>query len=271
MRRKDTWLVKIAKWVENYWAQFLTAFGSLGLALSGIMPGVQTKGWDWLRSEPYGLIFLASSLMTLVGGVMTWHQTPGIPALQDKVARLEDELEHSRKGFYELLDYELQLLFESNGLTSTDRISIYKHEGHVFTMLGRYSSNPEYQKTGRGIYPDSEGCIGKAWREGKAFLGELPKPGTRLFYSVLEKEWNIIQEVADSLRMPSRCYAAFGINDSKGRRIAVIVFESTQPNGIKNAAIEKALQDGEERRLNLFLEKMHSIEPASTYALEQGF
>lgn len=272
MNRKKSLLLKLAVWFEDYWTQILITTGSVGLALAGILPGLQGSSWSWLWSKPYGYLFMISVLLTVGGGIASWQQAPGIQTLKEKVAKQEDALVRAHNGYYELLEYELQILFEILQFTSNERISVYKHEGQTFTMLGRYSSNPVSCQTGRGIYPDDQGCIGVAWRDGKAFVDDLPSPGQQKYFSRLEKEWNINKDVANNLRMKSQSYAAYAIQSyNNGRRIAVIVFESINPGTINDDELQKILKYGESRRIALFLERMNGLEPASTYALEKGY
>lgn len=273
MAQRDSLLIKFARFWDDYNDKALTMAGSLAFALAGILPGVKEAGWAWLWSEVYGRIFIFAAICTTCGVIANLRYSKKLGdyhQLHEKVQALEDQLADAKGGYFYLLEHQLQILFAQIGLNNNDRISVYSHEEQAFIMLGRYSPNPEYKKPGRGIYPDDQGCIGEAWRQGKAIISNIPTPGTKSYYREMLR-WNITESVADSLRMKSQCYVGYAIHNNHRDRIAVIVFESTASCGLNDKEINSKLLEGGEEMIALFLEKMHSLEPTPTFALDRGF
>jgi hypothetical protein len=140
-------------------------------------------------------------------------------------------------------------------------------------MLGRYSKNPVFNQPGRTIYPQHQGCIGVAWRDGHACVSDLPDPTTALdeYCSRQVNDWHLDQETARGLEMKSRSYAAYAIEDLRGLgTVAVIVFESTRTNVLNCEGLRATVQGPEIRRLVRFLETQPVL-PNPTYALREGY
>jgi hypothetical protein len=71
-------------------------------------------------------------------------------------------------------------------------------------------------------------------------------------------------------KMRSRSYAAFAITDAaSGKRIAVVVFESTRPDSLQR--LQQSFSALERRGLAHFIERMSTEEPTPTYAQEEGY
>ena len=70
--------------------------------------------------------------------------------------------------YFDIWRVKLAHIAKTLGFGDQERVSIYKysHEHGVFYMLGRYSEGPDFVRRGRGVYPDNEGCIGRAWQGG---------------------------------------------------------------------------------------------------------
>lgn len=83
-------------------------------------------------------------------------------------------LEEEELDYRQHFAHELKItLNDTWGHGDTERISVYRHEGSSFSMIGRYSENPEYTEPGRSIYPADQGVIGLAWTKGEA-VADLP-------------------------------------------------------------------------------------------------
>jgi len=246
------------------------------------------RHWRWFYSTTLGLTFSIAVFLGIIGSVATWRRTPKISKLEERIAELEenlvqqqseyfDLLAQQRTGYYKLLTDQLSVLARSIRFGDSERISVYKHDGKAFAMLGRYSLNPEYRKPGRVFYPDNEGCIGAAWgsmKDSRCFVDDLPNSNTnpREYQERLTNEWGIAKDTVQRLRMKSRTYAAFPILDSTDtKRVAVIVFESTRRKAFSYNELRNVLAGGEERRISNFMERMQPQEPAFTYASNQGY
>jgi hypothetical protein len=191
--------------------------------------------------------------------------------LKRQVAELEDRVDQRTLDYYETFNRQLATLSDKLGLTDDERVSVYKHDGKAFIMLGRCAANPRFLKAGRKVYPEDEGCISIAWEHGEAFLDGLPDPDANLdAYAEAQKKARIKKGTARMFKMRSRSYAAFAITDAaSGKRIAVVVFESTRPDSLQR--LQQSFSALERRGLAHFIERMSTEEPTPTYAQEEGY
>jgi hypothetical protein len=243
-------------------------------------------GFEQGNSLTWWLILLLSVIFILAGNGVSWWQAPGIKALRERVADLEDTLQRTQQdyldlarqteqNYFELFKHQLSLLANTElHFADTERISVYKHDGEAFVMLGRYSKNPDYDKRGRGLYPDDEGVIGHAWHHGEAADDDLPDfvvvPDDYLEYT--RNHWGITEEITRNFTMKSRTYAAFALEHPvRLERVAVVVFESTKVGKLTVDTLRRALETTEGKRIYQFLDMMQSIEPTPSYARSEGF
>lgn len=274
-----TWIVNLAVWLHDHWPRLASLAGSIGFASVGVWFSV--KGKD--ASVYAWLTFALSVCSFFVGEVVGWKRATRISSLENAFRQseetrrgLEQILEQSSQDYFDLLREQLSILandvFE---FSDRERISVYKHDGVSFVMLGRYSKNPKYNKKGRAIYPDNEGCIAKAWNEGLAVIENLPDPSIDLStYSRDQKQdWRLPIQVSKAFNMKSRSYVALALDDLVERkRIAVAVFESIAPTGaLDSAKINDLIRSHEGKRIAQFLERMTSLEPSPTFAREKGY
>lgn len=262
--------VKIALWLEDNWAQLLTNVGTLFLAISGVLVSADKQDLSWVFLSMHGLLLVSGIALNISGSIFTWKQNTGIRSLNNKYEKLSSWASNHKDGYFQILEETLKLLAENINFGDNERISVYKHDGSAFIMLGRYSSNPEFNKPGRAIYPDNQGCIGEAWRNGSVEAHSLPL-AFDLYCQKLSQTWRFEREVVSSFKMRSRSIAAYGINSRSGRRVAVIVFESIDPKHLDTQKIESALNRSESQRISYLLGKMKAKEPTGKYSIKEGF
>jgi hypothetical protein len=286
----------IAKFFENYGAQTSSLAGSVVLAVAGILPSVQQgQGWLWLTSTIYGKFFIVGAILSVVGGFVSIVTSPGYRNQQDRVRflegelasktkaleselalqkkTLENELSLRKKGYSRILNDELKVLTRIVSFGDTDRISLYRYDRREgkFIMIARHSSNPRLKQPGRVIYPENQGCIGKAWEQSICFV-DLPEPGTSQYYQVHETEWNMDRETVDSITMKSRTIGGISIDNLNGEKTAVLIFEGTRNRAFKESTIRNFMNShGEATRITFLLERVVKIEPDLVYAHEEGF
>lgn len=258
----------------DYWGNLLSIGGSAGLAVAGILPKIEKGEWIWFSTTGYGALFVLGVTAVVVGQFFQAISTPGNKSLKEELQKAIEALNKRTKGYLEVINNELLVLFEISNFRETERISLYNHDGTTLIMVGRYSSNPNLKKKGRGFHNENEGVIGRAWANGKAFVDDLPESSNNDDYVYVREcviTWGMKREEAVNLSMKSRTIAAFSINDSQNNRSAVIVFESTNPQGFDEQYIETLMRNGESRRISLLLEKLQSITPNPSTALQEGF
>jgi len=220
------------------------------------------------------IIFFVFAALNIYGQYATWKRSPGIKSLQKHVSALEDIIEQSKDDYFQLIENHLAILANDKlGLSDTERISVYKFEEGAFVMLGRYSKNPEYCKRGRGQYPANEGIIAKAWQNGEAFVANLPDPCTEeeRYLDEMKNTWGINKSTARNFKMKSRCYYGFAIENSEQQRIAVVIIESVNPEGLVKDEINRTLVNGEAKVIGNFLKRMRRLEPSPSLAKREGY
>lgn len=242
----------------------------------------ETDQGAWVESG-VGRTFATSVIASIVGFIAVRRQSHRVSQLENEKADALANEEVARTSLVALVEdysrmseYQLSALANSSSLnfSFTERISVYKHDGKAFVMTGRYSRDPDFNKRGRVVYTDNEGCIGRAWHTGEAFEANLPDPAVDLeaYVERVASDWGMPMNVARELRMKSRSLAAFAITDPRGDRpIAVIVFESIRTDVLELEKLRRVLNGVEGRRLTGFIDVMRPIEPSLAYASQEGF
>lgn len=264
-------LSRIWGWVVDYLSVLLVAASGVGFAFVGILlnSGPETDGVVVFLSSLPGIIFIVAAVFVVVGSLLGAAQIRELRRLKARVSNLEEEELDYRQHFAHALKITLN---DTWGHGDTERISVYRHEGSSFSMIGRYSENPEYAEPGRSIYPADQGVIGLAWTKGEADV-DLPdfesKPEE--YYEALQ-DWNIDRATAEQLTMKSTSYVACALYDSKGvNRVAIVVVESGKVGILDKDQIVRDLRGKEGKRINEFLENMRSEEPDPGYARNKNF
>jgi len=275
MNTRDTVIVRLARRFEDYWPQLLISICTVVMAVVALpSPSQGSSSWKELVFYNHNLYFFLAALGFFFGNIFMWRRSPGIKSLRQRVSQLEDILEQSKEDYYQLFEKQLAILANDKlGLRDTERVSVYKYEESKFIMLGRYSKNPEYCKRGRGQYPANEGCIAKAWQNGEVFVASLPDPRTEEehYLDKMKNTWGINKSVARNFKMKSRCYYGFAIENAEQQRIAVVIIESVNPEGLVKDEINRVLVGGEGKAIANFLERMQRLEPSPSFAKEEGY
>ena len=162
---------------------------------------------------------------------------------------------------------------ESVKLNEKDhRISVYLHDQRVkqFILGGRYSNNHTYKNSGRPFYPDNQGVIRKAWDEGEAMIEITNDPDQNIDSYCDEnlREWKIPQADSRNFKMKSLYYSAHAIENNKGHRIAIVVWESTKR--IKPTQKTHSQLKGILPQIKLFLEENERFAPLVSSAHDEG-
>lgn len=271
-------LIRAGTWLDDHWPPLVALLGTVGAAVGGVILGL--GGFSVERPEdllkvPWGL-FIVGVLTQIVGTVAGWSRSETLSKVKEERDDLKREVGQAAAEFFLQLDKELSVFANDVlELTDTERVSVYVHHGTAFSMLGRYSRNPNFNRRGRSIYPDNQGCIGHAWAHGRAFVGDLPDyeadPDT--YVARLGEDWGIPSEVATNFNMKSRAVAAFAIEDTTEapvHRFAVLVVESVKMGMLDVQHLEAPLAQ-EDNTLIRFLIRTRPLHPDPGLAKEAGF
>jgi hypothetical protein len=273
------WSRKAGLAVADFSAAAFSSVGTTCVAVTAVYVG--------LHKHPYhhwwpGRAFIGAVVISGAGGLLGVREARNLRSLRKTVGvrdatlrQISDQLLLERQDFRARVRGYLSELAAELGMDHNGRITAYKHDVGSFAILARYSPNPDYNRRGRPFYSDTEGFIGKAWREGEAFAADLPDASgdLRAYAETLtHRGIGLPLEVLQPMKMKARCLAGFAIKDSKGLDpIAVVVFETMTPRGLSQGVI-RGLLDGEKGlRLREYLNDSRALTPTPSAALERGF
>lgn len=129
---------------------------------------------------------------------------------------------------------------EGNG-----RVSIYKHQDDKFILLGRYSTNPQYNSRGREFYLDNEGFISKGWELMEFEIHNAPKwtANGREYKTFMKNDCKITDETLRTIKMKSCSFYVKRIENEDARNpLGVIVFEKINNSQIDKVSINNVLE-----------------------------
>lgn len=222
-------------------------------------------------------LFWTSIVVAVVAIIGTAKMSQRVSVLSDErdglkrsLQRLQSLEEEMQQKYGDLCSLHLSGLMHRMGLDDNDRVSIYKHNENIFYRIARHSNHPEHAKPGRSIYPDNEGCMGAALREGMAFEETLPARSPAYETRLIQK-WHMQPDVIPNLTMRSRSIAAFALHRPiGGKRFAIIVFESMVPGRIDEDC-RGGFNLEEQGGIIQWLETMERFEPKPSEAKREGF
>ncbi|MDG5789777.1 hypothetical protein QA612_20160 [Evansella sp. AB-P1] len=151
-----------------------------------------------------------------------------ISALKRKLSAVENQRDTLVESLEATPTMIVNHLYQEIGLTSKDRITIYRYHDDEFINIGRHSLNVDFNKKGRYSYPKDKGFIGQCWAGEEVYKENLPKPDNSLDHYIdrVSKLSNIEKGVLRKLSMKSRCYYCRKLINHKNSPVAVIVFET---------------------------------------------
>lgn len=257
--------------------QILSIIGTIGIALSSLFIDT-SKSLELLIRSKTVLTLLASISFFCIGEFWSARKANRGALLRNRIADLEDALNKAQDDYYQVTSTTLfnlakELRIRHNG---SDRLSVYKHDGRAFVIVGRHSKNPMFNERGRSYYPDTQGVIGVAWKsaDGEATANQFPDFEGRPenYLRRVSSEYDIVPEIIQEFKMKSRSYAVITLDSGpREERIAVLVYESTDPNPLDIKKLKQYRDTEAGRKLLELLENKQSLMPSPSYAEEKGF
>ena len=274
----DRWFGQVGLTIYTFFPQILNLVGTIGIALSTIYIDTSLGVAELIKSRA-GIWLLISIVVFAIGSIWSAIQNTKLASARRKVAALEDALSKAQNEYLQMVSLTLMSLADQLNLQceGTERLSAYKHDGAQFVIVGRYSVNAVFNAMGRRTYPDNQGVIGQAWRsgEGEAIAHGFPDPNKKLeeYAKRVESDWSVPSSISKNFQMKSRSYTALAIEKPQGdkRRIAILVYESTNSNPLDTAKPRKYKTTEAGRRLVELLENKKALEPSLSFAREKGF
>jgi len=276
-------LQRVVAWFSDYFTDLLLIF----------LPVIFGVG-QWLTSEE-ALAMLSSNEVIKqhwqIGGAVTmivslvfyipllfFHfrqkkRTTSIEAeLSAKAAELEtwtQDIATLAQGY--VFSLAIGLRFDKSR-EKTERITIYTYDPEGFFLpFARFSFNTDFNNKGRGLYPDHQGCISKAWQHGRFFANNFPDAGENWEeYKNLFLEEGFSEDEIRALTMKSRLYFGWRILDTRGEKpLAVVIVESTNPKRWTQRGLE-GFFNRENRTLSEFVERISPRLPKVSIAKKAG-
>lgn len=193
-------------------------------------------------------------------------------ALRRENARLKRELDDAQaalatapemvrdfvKGFLVNLGDE-RLGFE-NDHPPARRLTLYSRtsDGRL-AQVARYCRNPKWEQ-GRKFISADAGIAAEAWQNEIAFRTDLPDPDSdHGAYTTAQEELGLGKREAQNLSMKSRLYFAVRVQRKlDSDPLAVLIFESTDPNCFTEEQLQEVLNSETARRYRTeFVELVH--------------
>ena len=172
-----------------------------------------------------------------------------------KLEEVSEELEKTKvklgrikTEFYNLCSDSIKDIFSSFFVTTngSGRVSLYKHDGNSFRLLGRAAENPEHNKRGLETYPDDKGFIAKGWQQGSFEVHNIPKWNGKNgaeYRNFMKANCAIDDERLRKLTMRSRSFYIHRFNNPNAQNpYGIIVFEKLNETQIETTLINTIFQ-----------------------------
>lgn len=260
---------QIGSAIDDYWPIAASTIGTIILSFSTnliIKPAqaVEFSRWETLTEWGGILLFLLGGLGAIRAVGRANRVVTENEQLRELVRVAGDDIQDKFKNL-------LIQIFKDGGFGNDSRITLYRHEDSRFISLARFSPDPGKAKTGRGFYPDNEGCIGAAYRDKESYVFDLPEAGTPDYFDAMMDNWGYDPQVVNIFTMQPRSIAAFALeDDSDYTRNLMVVFESTEENAFAIRRLRRLCGKFSEALLGLAV-SLESVMPSLTYASEKGF
>ena len=286
MKEEKSFLVKSAEFIDDNGAELAQLITTgLGYAVVGVLYEINKPIFNKsIESQTLGLYCLiVVFILNLILGFILMKKRKSVSEIKGRnllmsgqLQALEDEIDGLYADYNSIFKDQLAIIFHRLSFTANERISIYKHSNDKFTILGRYSLNHNLNKIRRNFYPEDQGFIKVAWEneDGELYINNLPEfvQGNRTeYFRRVNEVCQIDREIFDEIRMKSRCYYLKAITDEREyNRIAVMVIESLNPEGIDLDSVNEVIAE-EKERLVSFIKKMKKRVETKSIASKSGF
>ncbi|ATG79711.1 hypothetical protein [Pseudoalteromonas sp. 1_2015MBL_MicDiv] len=232
----------------------------------------------WDLEQWFTALFITAFIGAIWGGIGSQLTSSFLNKIYRRVKEENEQLKEKNSSTaincYELFShYIYNNYFAKFGLTSNERLSLYKLDMDLFLCVGRYSENELYRQKPNRLYPRNVGCIETVWKTGKV-EHVIPFDSETEFdkwkkYNI--ENYRFEDSVLNNMKMRSRAFLGFRIQNSQKQTIAVLIFESTQASGLKFSKINTAMTQRELQNICHLLESLDSHMPSLQTASMEGF
>ena len=159
----------------------------------------------------------------------------------------------------------LKQAFKQHEMNSTERATIYFELNKEFSLLARYSPNPELNEIHRQKFPLNQGVISHAWRNGSYIEDECPnfEDDEEIYYDYMSSKYQFDKRQLQNFQMKSCRYVAVAIRNVDDH-IGVVVFESIDKEKLSQAKLQELNEYCETYQPYLaeFIQKSKALEVA---------
>lgn len=245
--------------LKQYLSEFLTTIGAIGLTVIDIQSDsnkifINSSSWK----DVWGILLIIFGLILLIAIIVGAKRNLHNRTVQEEINKnlqLKKSIKTYQEEYYKLCSNNILHLFDSFYTTGGERISIYKHHGDHFTLLGRCSKNPAFNKYTDYKYRENEGLIGKGWNENEVIITGSPKwiGKGKDYKDFMKTRCSITDRRLNKIRMKSRSLFIKTINDSNtaSNPDGIIVFESLDPTKTTNIECNLLIENNEKALLTL--------------------
>lgn len=199
--------------------------------------------------EDINPILLGIGILTSISSI--------ILSSNQKTALKNKDFPIQKKEYYKLCSDFLRISFSKffSNSSNNGRVSMYLHQNNSFILFGRYSNNPNYNKMGRGTYPDNEGLISKGWDDEVCVLHGVPewRGAGQQYYNKVNKIKEINKDIVSGINMKSRSFYVKRVDNEDSRTpYGIIVIEQMKSNMIETDIIEDIFEKDLDNLILLF-------------------
>jgi hypothetical protein len=231
-----------------------------------------------LTTEGWLIALLAFTVVCAIWGgvgsnITVWLIKKKHKAVLDDYELLKQDRDSKSINCYRLFSNYLYGYYERFGLTTNERISLYKLDMDRFSCIGRHSDNEIFKAKPNRLYPKDEGCIAKAWQVGKVQDADAPYPEENMAswinYNI--DKFNFSEETLTNIKMKSRSFYGFRLRNTQNETIAVLMFESLDVDGLKFGKFDRFFNEHEKKNITHLIESLEKHIPSLEMARLEGF
>lgn len=241
---------KLPDWVrlrvDEYLPDVLTGLSAGSFCGASIGPSYQWSGKAVIALVVIGILCAAGSIVynrrrhrPTLHTLTSENQT-----LKSKVTACETQIDSRVANLVDVVKVLLRDLAIDLDIYKADtRLSVYKHSGDQFYLVGRVSHNESYAAVGRPSYPDTQGFIGEVWhRPDERNYVTFPKDRDDWLDTQVES-FEFTNEEAGKLKMQTAAMMATKLRrDTHGDAFGVLCIECDRRQSTVKAATIDAIR-----------------------------
>ena len=218
-------------------------------------------------TEQWLIVLLACTVFFAIWGgvgsnITVWLIKKKHKEVVDDYELLKQDRDSKSINCYRLFSNYLYGYYERFELTTNERVSLYKLDMDRFSCIGRHSDNEIFKAKPSRLYPNNEGCIAKAWQVGKVQDASAPNPEDSLetWVSYNIDKFNFSEDVLINIKMKSRAFYGFRLRNTQNETIAVLMFESLDPDGLKFGKFDRFFNEHEKKNITHLVKSLEKRE-----------